>query len=71
MTHGLVPVMGQIERLIELFCKITLVHILHMPKATHVSVHFSSLAQSCPTLCNPVDCSVPGLPVHHQLPELA
>ena len=31
----------------------------------------SSVAQSCPTLCDPVDCSTPGLPVHHQLPELA
>ena len=29
----------------------------------------SSVAQSCPTLCNPVDCSTPGLPVHHQLLE--
>ena len=27
----------------------------------------SSVAQSCPTLCNPMDCSTPGLPVHHQL----
>ena len=32
---------------------------------------FSSVAQSCPTLCNPMDCSTPGFPVHHQLPELA
>ena len=32
---------------------------------------FSSVAQSCPTLCNPMDCSMPGLPVHHQLLELA
>ena len=31
---------------------------------------FSSGAQSCPTLGNPVDCSTPGIPVHHQLPEL-
>ena len=30
---------------------------------------FSSVAQSCPTLCNPMNCSTPGLPVHHQLPE--
>ena len=30
---------------------------------------FSSVAQSCPTLCDPVNCSTPGLPVHHQLPE--
>ena len=29
----------------------------------------SSVAQSCPTLCNPMDCSTPGFPVHHQLPE--
>ena len=34
-------------------------------------VQFSSVAQSCPTLCNPMDCSTPGFPVHHQLPELA
>ena len=27
----------------------------------------SSVAQSCPTLCDPMDCSTPGLPVHHQL----
>ena len=32
------------------------------------SVQFSSVAQSCPTLCEPMNCSVPGLPVHHQLP---
>ena len=35
------------------------------------SVQFSSVAQSCPTLCDPMDCSTPGLPVHHQLLELA
>ena len=33
------------------------------------SDQFSSVAQSCPTLCDPMDCSTPGLPVHHQLPE--
>jgi len=32
-------------------------------------VQFSSVAQSCPTLCNPMNHSMPGLPVHHQLPE--
>ena len=30
---------------------------------------FSSVAQSCPTLCDPMNCNTPGLPVHHQLPE--
>ena len=34
-----------------------------------VSVQFSSVTQSTPTLCNPVNRSMPGLPVHHQLPE--
>ena len=33
------------------------------------SVQFSSFAQLCPTLCDPMNCSMPGLPVHHQLPE--
>ena len=37
----------------------------------HNVPQFSSLAQSCPTLCDPVDCSVSGFPVHHQLRELA
>ena len=30
---------------------------------------FSEVAQSCPTLCDPMTCRTPGLPVHHQLPE--
>ena len=33
------------------------------------SVQFSSVAQSCLTLCDPMNCSTPGLPVYHQLPE--
>ena len=32
---------------------------------------FSSVTQSCPTLCSPMDCSKPGFPVHQKLPELA
>ena len=31
--------------------------------------HFSSVSQSCPTLCDPMNCSTPGLPIHHQLSE--
>jgi len=38
-----------------------------MPKSAQVQ--FSSVAQSCPTLWNPMNCSTPGLPVHHQLRE--
>ena len=33
------------------------------------SVQFGSVAQSCPALCDPMNRSTPGLPVHHQLPE--
>ena len=33
------------------------------------STQFSSVAQLCPTLCNPMDCSTPGFPVHHQLAQ--
>ena len=39
-------------------------------QALHVSIsQFSSVAQSCLTLWDPMNCSTPGLPVHHQLPE--
>ena len=48
----------------------------HMPHGFYFShrrlkhsVQFSSVAQSCPTLCDPMNRSTPGLPVHHQLPE--
>ena len=37
---------------------------------TQPSVQFSSVTQSYPTLCDPMNRSTPGLPVHHQLPEL-
>ena len=36
---------------------------------TSCIAQFSSDAQSCSTLCHPINCSMPGLPVHHQLPE--
>ena len=36
---------------------------------TFYTIQLSSVAQLCPTLCDPIDCSTPGLPVHHQLPE--
>ena len=40
------------------------------PRETELSAdQFSSVIQSCPTLCDPMDISIPGHPVHHQLPE--
>ena len=54
----------------------TSIHVVPvMPRALmypwhySISVQFSSVAQSYPTLCDPMNCSTPGLPVHHQLPE--
>ena len=41
------------------------------PNDTHKKVQFSSVAQSCPALCDPMDCSIPAFPVHHELLELA
>ena len=41
----------------------------HTHTHTHTSVQFSSVAQSCLTLCDPMNPNTPGLPVHHQLPE--
>ena len=42
---------------------------VRVPELRLLSVLFSSVAQSCPTLCDPMDCSRPGLPVHDQLLE--
>ena len=44
------------------------VHVLYLT-VFHLSVQFSSVAQSCLTLCDPMNCSTPGLPAHHQLLE--
>ena len=44
--------------------------IIDFPSSS-LTVQFRSVTQSCPTLCDPMHCSTPGFPVHHQLPELA
>ena len=41
-----------------------------LPHGLFSSVQFSSVAQSCPNLCDPINRSTPGLPVHHHLPDL-
>ena len=47
--------------------------VINQPMCIHYSFfnrsQFSSVTHSCRTLCNPMNCSTPGLPVHHQLPE--
>ena len=54
-----------------LHCRQILYHPSHQRrlKAGISSVQFNSVTQSYPTLCDPMNCSTPGLPVHHQLPE--
>ena len=47
------------------------VYLLQKDRSRGTCSHSSSVAQSCLTLCNPMDRSTPGFPVHHQLPELA
>ena len=60
----LLPLRPTFNHLFLGFCS-NLVTILTFP----VSVQFSSLTQLCLTLCDTMNCSMPGLPVHHQLPE--
>ena len=42
---------------------------MNMKRSSSLAIQLSSVAQSCPTLCDPMNRSTPGLPVHHQLPE--
>ena len=39
------------------------------PSLNEYLIRYSSIAQLCPTFCDSMDCSMPGFPVHHQLPE--
>ena len=54
------------KQMLSFSCAILYILICYL---LYTSVQFSSVAHSCPTLCDPVNCSTPGLPVHHQLPE--
>ena len=63
---------------IRVFSNESALHIIHLVlqkqklrwSLTCIPIQFSSIPQSCPTLCDPVDCGPPGFPVHHQLPQL-
>ena len=64
-----------LEAIASSFClTVSNLHLLHCQTLGSYffdTIQFSSVAQSCLTLCNHVDCSTPGLPIHYQLPELA
>ena len=63
----------KIKHYFNMWCHVCSVFQSNGWKQSHLLqalVHFSSVAQSCSTLCDPMDCSMPGFPAHHQLPEL-
>ena len=62
-------VVGVIQLLSPLQLFVTPLTAAQQASLSKISGQFSSVAQSCPTLCNPMNRSTPGLPVHHQLPE--
>ena len=69
LLQGIFRTQGSNMRLLRLLhCRQVLYRLSHQgsPK---VAIQFSSVAQLCPTVCDPMNCSTPGLPVHHQLPE--
>ena len=45
------------------------IYTMHNQTTAFLLDSITSVTQSCPILCNPMNCSTPGLPVHHQLPE--
>ena len=65
LLWGIFPTQGSNPGLPH--CTQTLYQLSH--QGSFISVQFSSVTQSCPTICDPMDHSTPGLPVHHQLPE--
>ena len=67
LLQGIFPTQGSNPGLLH--CRQILYHLSHQGNPAS-SVQFSSVAQLCPTLCNPMDCIMPGFLVHHQLPEL-
>ena len=64
-TWNLCDLFMNFVALIFVFCPGFILNLFLI--STGYSVQFSSVTQSCPTLCNPMNCSMPGLPVHHQL----
>ena len=60
---------GEVAHLGGIYSDFLLHH--HVRNVFRYPAQFSSVSQSCPTLCDSVDCSTPGFPVHHQFLELA
>ena len=54
---------------VSLHCRQILYQLSYPERECDYSLQFCSVPQTCPTLCDPMDCSTSGLSVHHQLPE--
>ena len=71
LLQGLFPTKGSNSRLLRLLhWQVDSLPLSHMG-SPYEYVQFSSVTQLCLTLCNSMNCSTPGLPVHHQLLEFA
>ena len=72
VKHQLIPQMTGHQRIfrVAVFTLTTVLAICSQPRDLVQSVQFSSVTQSSPTLCDSMDCSMPGFPVYHQLLEL-
>ena len=68
LLQGIFPIPGSNLCLLHWQANSLPVSLQRSPTISH-SVQFSSITQSFPPLCNPMNHSTPGLPVHHQLPE--
>ena len=68
-THLQMVVVTAFNYELEAWTKEVKLEFLLSTVLAYCPVQFSSVAYSCPTLCDPMNCSTPGLPVHHQLPE--
>ena len=66
----LLEVKAQLYRFLRQRAVLSMMYIVFTIQITYRVVQFSSVPQLCPTLCDPVDCGTPGLPVYHQLPEI-
>ena len=68
--EGVFPTQGSNLCLLHLFhWQVDSLPLSHLRSQYNLTIQFSSVAQSCPTLCDPMNRSTPGLPVHHQRPE--
>jgi len=65
-----VSIEGKVQNRLEIYQILLTLFYFPLMSTFYFFYQFSSVTQLCPTLCDPMDCSRPGFPVHHQLLEL-